>query len=126
VDGQDRIIFESGGITENGDVEKDAYFYRSIPIDRHGDQVWRHDLFNMVGDSFKRVIAPAASDLTVYTFHIPDRTKGPVTVTADLNYRKLNNRYTKWALKDESVRLPTTTMASSELILPIRFQPEIK
>jgi hypothetical protein len=126
VDGQDRIIFESGGITNNGDVEKDAYFYRSTPIDRHGNQVWRHDLFNMVGDSFKRVIPPAASDVTAFTFHIPDWAKSPVTVTADLNYRKLNNRYAKWALKDENVRLPITIMASDSLTMPLRIQPEIK
>ncbi len=125
VDGQDRIIFESGGITNTGDVEKDAYFYRSIPIDRHGDQVWRHDLFNMVGDSFKRIISPASSDITAFTFTIPDWAKSPVTVTADLNYRKLNNKYAKWALKDKNARLPITIMASDSLAMPLRIQPEL-
>lgn len=124
-DGQGRRVYESGNLDQNKDVEEGAYFYRSIPIDRIGNAVWRHDLFNMVGDSFKRVIPPGGTDVSVFSFKVPDDTKGPLTVIATLKYRKLNNRYAKWALKDEKVELPIVEMASTSLLLPIKTKPEV-
>lgn len=125
VDGQGVKIYESGYLKPDGDVEEGAYFYRSIPIDRNGYAVWKHDLFNMVGDSFKRVILPGATDVAVFSFTVPDYAKGPLTVTAGLKYRKLNNRYAKWALKDEKVELPIVEMATNSLQLPVKIKPEV-
>ncbi len=124
-DGQGRRIYESGYLDQNNDVDEEAYFYRSIPIDRAGNAVWRHDLFNMVGDSFKRIIPPGGSDVSTFSFKVPDDAKGPLTVTAALKYRKLNNRYAKWALKDDQVELPIVEMAATSLLLPIKIKPEV-
>jgi hypothetical protein len=124
-DGQGRKIYESGYLDQDNNVEEGAYFYKSIPIDRTGNAVWRHDLFNMVGDSFKRVILPGGTDVTSYSFKVPDDVKGPLTVIASLKYRKLNNRYARWALKDDKVELPIVEMASSSLLLPIKIKPEV-
>jgi hypothetical protein len=124
-DSQGRKIYESGYLDKDNNVEASAYFYRSIPIDRIGNAVWRHDLFNMVGDSFKRIIPPGATDVTSYSFKVPDDVKGPLVVTASLKYRKLNNRYARWALKDEQVELPIVEMATTSLLLPIKIKPEV-
>ncbi|WP_347986713.1 multiheme c-type cytochrome [Methylomonas sp. AM2-LC] len=124
-DGQGRKIYESGALDRENNVDANAYFYKSVPISRTGEAVWRHDLFNMVGDSFKRVIPPGASDVTSYSFKVADDVKGPLIVTASLKYRKLNNRYAKWALKDDNVQLPIVEMASTSLVLPIKIKPEL-
>jgi len=124
-DGQGRTVYESGQLDAGNNVEPTAYFYRSIPIDRIGNAVWRHDLFNMVGDSFKRIIPPGGTDVTSYAFNVPDDIKGPLTISAGVNYRKLNNRYARWALKDEQVELPIVEMASTSLVLPVRIKPEV-
>ncbi|MEY3288354.1 MAG: hypothetical protein RLZZ419_596 [Pseudomonadota bacterium] len=124
-DGQGRKIYESGYLDQDNNVEESAYFYKSIPIDRTGNAVWRHDLFNMVGDSFKRIIPPGGTDVTSYSFKVPDDVKGPLIVSASLNYRKFNNRYAKWALKDDKVQLPIVEMAVSSILLPIKIKPEV-
>ncbi|WP_445370986.1 cytochrome c family protein [Methylomonas sp. HW2-6] len=124
-DGQGRTVYESGQLDAGNNVEPNAYFYRSIPIDRQGNAVWRHDLFNMVGDSFKRTIPPGGSDVTSYTFTISDDTKGPLTVTAGINYRKLNNRYARWAFKDDRLELPIVEMAATSLTLPVKIRPQV-
>jgi hypothetical protein len=124
-DAQNRTIHESGFLDADDDVDANAYFYRSIPIDRHGEAVWKHDLFNMVGDSFKRIIPPGETDVATFSFRIPDWAKGPVTVVADLNYRKFNNRYARWALEDPDPKLPVVTMSTGALRLPLRTQPEV-
>ena len=124
-DGQGKKIYESGFLDADNNVEQQAYFYKSVPIDRVGQEVWRHDLFNMVGDSFKRVIAPGGSDVTTYHFSVPDDAKGPLVISASVNYRKLNNRYARWALKNNAIQLPIVEMAAQALVLPIKIKPEI-
>lgn len=124
-DGQGRKIYESGYLDQDNNVEQEAYFYKSIPIDRNGNAVWRHDLFNMVGDSFKRMIPSGGTDVTSFSFKVPDDAKGPLIVTAGLKYRKFNNRYARWALKDNKVELPVVEMATSSMLLPIKIKPEV-
>lgn len=124
-DSQGQNVYESGFVDPKGDVDSKAYFYKSTPIDRNGNVVWRHDLFNMIGDSFKRIILPGGTDVTTFSFTVPDWVKGPLTVSADLNYRKLNNQYAKWALKDGNIRLPIVTMSTGSIKLPIRIKPDV-
>lgn len=124
-EGQGKTVFESGYINESNDVDPNAHFYRSIPIDRQGVAVWKHDLFNMVGDSFKRVVPAGGTDIMSYTFDVPDDAKGALTVTASIKHRKFNNQYARWALKDDRAEIPVTEMASSSLVLPVKNQPEV-
>lgn len=142
VDAQDRLVYESGGIVKsnsnndpldplyeqklnNNDVDPKAHFYRSLMIDRSGKHVWRHDLFNMIGDSYKKVIPAGGSDIVHYRFKIPTWAKGALTATAVVRYRKLNNRYARWALKDINLVLPIVDMARDSINLPVRQKPEI-
>jgi putative effector of murein hydrolase LrgA (UPF0299 family) len=124
-DGQSRTIFESGNLEENGEVAPSAYHYRSIPIDRLGNPVWKHDLFNMVGDSFKRVIPAGKSDIVPYQAKIPGWAKSPLTISAVVRYRKLNPQYARWALDDRNVDLPIVDMAGESLTVPIHIKPEV-
>ena len=123
VDGSGEVVFASGAITGDGHaplaVDPKAYFYRSRPVDRRGDLVWRHDLFNRVGEAEKRVIPAGKSDLLHYRFKVPDWAKSPLTVTATLNYRKLNDRYARWALGNAYQPIPVVDMARDSLIIPL-------
>jgi hypothetical protein len=124
-DAQGLKVYESGYLDSDNNVDQGAHFYRSIPIDRAGNAVWRHDLFNMVGDSFKRVIPPGGSDLAHYSFNVPDDAKGALHITVCVRYRKFNNRYARWALNNENIELPIVDMASASLSLPIKIKSEV-
>lgn len=121
-DAQGEFVYQSGKINTKNNVDPDAYFYRSIPVDRGGNHVWKHDLFNMVGASFKRFIKAGESDIVNYQFSIPAWVKSPLTVSATIRYRKLNNRYAKWALKDKYFKLPIIDMAWDSLQIPIKIR----
>lgn len=123
-DGQNRVIFESGALGADESVDPAAYFYRSLPVDKEGKLVWRHDLFRVVGDSFKNVIKPGGADVVTYNFAVPSWAKSPLNVGAILKYRKLNIRYARWALKDEKLALPVVDMASDAITIPIRERIE--
>jgi hypothetical protein len=123
-DGQNRALYESGAIDGNGEVDPSAYFYRALAVDKEGKHVWRHDLFRMVGDSFKNVIKPGSADVVTYSFSVPSWAKNPLNVSAVVKYRKLNNQYARWALKDEQIRLPVVDVASDTISIPLRERIE--
>ena len=125
MDTEGHQVFASGLIDINGFVDSDAYFYRTLPVDKHGKLVWKHDLFNMAGESFRRVIKAGESDIVSYDFIIPAWAKSPLTITSTLKYRKLNKRYSKWALKDKDFDLPIIDVAWDSLIVPVKIRKEV-
>jgi uncharacterized membrane protein len=118
-------VYASGLVDSEGYVDKQAYFYKSVPVDRNGKEVWRHDLFNMVGESFRRVIRSGESDVVNFSFPIPPHAKSPLIITATLKYRKLNNRYAKWALGDKYFKIPAVDMAWDSITVPIKIQKRV-
>jgi len=124
-DAQNKLVYENGMLTADGNVDKDAYFYRTIAVDRHGKEVWKHDLFNMTGDSYTNFIPAGESDVVEYNFIIPSWAKAPLQATAVVRYRKFNNRYARWALEDETISLPVTDMARHSRTIPLRMKHEV-
>lgn len=126
LDAEGRVAYASGEIDGEDRVDPEAYFYRSLPIDRRGTLVWRHDLFNMVGESFKRVVKAGQSDLVEYGFEVPAWAKSPLTVSVRLRYRKLNERYAKWALGKLYQPVMAVDMARDALRVPVRVRREVE
>ncbi len=126
MDAEGRQVYNSGLIDNSNFVDPDAHFYRSLPVDKNGDLVWKHDLFNMVGESFRRVIKAGESDIVSYSFVIPSWIKSPLTVTGTLKYRKLNERYARWALKEQYIEIPVVDLAWDSLDIPIKIRKEVE
>ncbi|MBZ2163491.1 multiheme c-type cytochrome [Alteromonas stellipolaris] len=126
LDATGKVIYQSGFLEDDLSVETNAYFYRSLPIDRFGKLVWKHDLFNRVGETYKNFIPAGGSDIVEYTFDVPSWAKGPITLNAVLKYRKLNQRYAKWALGEDYQDLPITDMARATILVPLREQPPVR
>ena len=125
VDAEQNLVFESGGLTPGNDVDPNAQFYRTIAIDRSGKHVWRHDLFNMVGDSYKKMIPAGESDVVTYELNVPAWAKSPLSASATVRYRKLNNKYARWVLKRPDAILPIVDVARSVLNIPVREKPKV-
>ncbi len=119
-DAENKTIFESGALDVDGQVDKNAYFYRSVPIDREGEIVWKHDLFNMTGESYRRTIKAGDSDVLTYEFTVPFWAKSPISATAIVKYRKFNITYARWALSNDKIELPIVDMARNSILIPLR------
>lgn len=126
LDAEGREVFANGRLQEDGHLSPDAYFYGSIPVDRHGARVWKHDLFQMVGESYRRTVPAGQSDVVEYRFEVPSWAKSPLTVTATLKYRKLNQRYALWALKEQYTEIPAIEMAWDSLSIPLKIRREVE
>ena len=125
-DANNKILYETGKIDENGFLDENSHVYKTTPVDRNGKEVWKHNLFEMVGDTYKKLIPPNKSDVVKFTFDIPYWAQGPITVTTALKFRKFNQRYAKWALDMENPKIPVIEMSRDSLSIPIRKKPLIE
>lgn len=119
VDAAGELIFESGSIDTYKQVDPQSHFYRSVPINAKGEHVWKHDLFNMVGEVYRNVIPSGEADIASYQWSVPAWARSPLTVVASLKYKKLNERYARWALKEQYVDIPVVEVAYDTLSIPL-------
>jgi hypothetical protein len=125
-DGQGALVYQSGELSDDLSLAPGTHVYKSVPVDRGGREVWMHDLFNMVGESFRRVIPAGESDLVVRSFTVPAWARSPLTVSATLKYRKLNERYARFALGAEYQPVPVVDVAWDSLAIPLRIRVEVE
>jgi hypothetical protein len=92
-DAQGQVVYSNGKISAQSTVDDNAYIYRLRTIDKSGQLVRRHDLFNIVSGSSKRLIPTRKSDTTTFKIYVEPWAKSPLTIVATLKYRKLNNQY---------------------------------
>lgn len=125
MDAEGDVVFSSGNSALGEPLPAGTHVYKSIPVDRQGREVWRHDLFNMVGETFRRVIPAGQADLANFSFTVPGWAKTPLSVSATLKYRKLNERYAEFALGDQYIPIPIIDIAWDSLEIPVRTRIEV-
>jgi hypothetical protein len=124
VDAQGDIVLTSGDIDDQDVLDPNSYIYRALPVDRQGQVVWKHDLFNMVGKASVNIIKSGESDVVEYEFDIPYHIKSPLYVSAQIRYRKFNTKYARWALEDEYQPIPIVDLDRTYLEIPVRNKLE--
>lgn len=113
-DARGREVFRSGALDAGGAVDQKAFFLRALGVDEKGAPVFRHDLWRMVGQKSKRAIFAGYSDAAPYTARLPKDCAGPLTVTAVLRYRKVNQKFADIILGKGHPPLPITDLSRSE------------
>ena len=98
-DADGRLVFWSGQVKDDGKgpVEEGAHFYRSYQIDKQGNPINKRNAFQTRSTLYVRLIPPGAADVAHYRVRIPKDARGPITLTARLNYRKFAHYYTQFA-----------------------------
>lgn len=125
VDAQNNIIFWSGQVDEEGHVKREkTRFLISLGVDRRGRLMDKHNIWHMIGSTYKKMINPGFTDLSSHKFVIPYWVKGDITIMARLRYRRFNKWYTDWVFEGKDVRLPIIDMARATVSIPVRTKPE--
>ena len=98
-DAEGRTIFWSGNTTEpgKGPVDPGAHFYQSLQLDADGNIINKRNAFQTRGLFYVKLIPPGAADVVHYLVAIPKDARGPITLTAKLNYRKFTHFFTQYA-----------------------------
>ncbi|RMH01301.1 MAG: hypothetical protein D6702_11825 [Planctomycetota bacterium] len=139
VDDQGRVVFHSGTVDEQHFVETGSFMLKAEPVDRYGNLIDRHNLWEMVGVRFKRSMFPGAEELAEYDIacpgvgqpqpppadqelavELPPAARGELTVRARLNYRKFDQYLLNFAFPDSGLTSPITVLASDEATIRVR------
>ncbi|HWM90916.1 MAG TPA: tetratricopeptide repeat protein [Thermoanaerobaculia bacterium] len=101
-DADGRIVYWSGEVEENpdgtkGPVEPGAHFYRAYQLDGESNPIDKRNAWQARSVLYVRAIPPGAADVVHYRIKIPEDARGPLTLTAKLNYRKFAHSYTQFA-----------------------------
>jgi hypothetical protein len=94
------VLHHSGGLDSAARLTDPLISYKSDPYDRHGERLWRHELWHLVGTRDKRSLFPGQSD--VVAVELEPSSIGEVTVNAVLWYRKFHPRILELLLGPES------------------------
>jgi tetratricopeptide (TPR) repeat protein len=91
-DDQDRVVFWSGKIEDDGKgpVEKGAHFYRSLQLDGHGHPINKRNAWSSRAVVYVRLIPPGAADTVHYRLHVPREARNKIKLKARLCYRKFS------------------------------------
>ncbi len=141
VDENGNVVYESGKPDANGVMSKDAMVFKAEGIDRYGNEIDRHNLWEMVGARFKRTMFPGMSDSETYSFTCPGldapavpevgaRSEdvsfdapalgGELRVTAALKYQKADAAFLDRLFGVEAnVRTPATELSSDTLVIRV-------
>ncbi|MGH9632559.1 MAG: tetratricopeptide repeat protein, partial [Bryobacteraceae bacterium] len=98
-----KTIFWSGSVEDDrkGPVEPGAHFYRAYLLDAEGNHINKRNAWSARSVLYVRLIPPGAADVAHYRVKIPAGAKGPITLTAKLNYRKFSHYYTQFSYAGE-------------------------
>jgi hypothetical protein len=136
VDSHGEVVYQTGAMDEDGTVTSSPVIYKSDGFDRQGELIDRHNLWDMVGASYKRSLYPGVTDAVQLSFRCPSMSRpritdqdtsgersrefdlpagtdtSELTVTAKLNYRKANPEFLDRVYGiDEVIRSPVTVMS---------------
>ncbi|MFQ5413125.1 MAG: multiheme c-type cytochrome [Phycisphaerae bacterium] len=132
-DDHDRVVYASGKPEPDGRMDEDALVFKAEGIDRYGNDIDKHNLWEMVGARFKRALFPGMSDTETYSFSCPGlatpavqdtdtdtqqlafaapEETGTLRVRAVLNYQKADAAFLDRLFGAEAgIRTPITAIA---------------
>jgi hypothetical protein len=153
VDQSGNVVYHSGALDENGDMQAPELVYKVDGFDRKGELIDRHNLWDLVGASYKRSLYPGASDAVEVGFQCPSMARrrlvdssaaagerardititspkgdsgGELTVTAVLWYRKANPEFLDRVYGvDKAVRSPLTEMSRASSTIRVKENAEL-
>ena len=117
----DEVIGQSGNMDGEGVVDPWAHFVNSFVIDRDGNRIERRNAHDIFTSLYNNQIPPGAADVVHYRFRVPEGCDEPITISAELKYRKFDTTLMRFVHKDAAWinDLPITVLATDEVTLPL-------
>lgn len=142
-DAKGQVLLRSGQLDEQRFIETGTFMFKAEPVDRHGNLIDRHNLWEMVGVRFKRALFPGQTEQARYEFlcsglagdapaapaddasasvdvRLPASVTGPLTVHARLRYRKVDQYLAHFVYGRESgVSSPITDVSEATATIEV-------
>ncbi len=117
------VIYDSGFLKPDGMLEPGAHSFTNRPVDVIGDFVDNHRVWAIHSVAYDNTIQSGRSALVRYQFHIPKDVRGPLTITAKVNYRHFRQSYLNNIFGPDHPAYPVVELASRTRTLNIGDNP---
>jgi len=104
-------IYHSGFLKPDGMLDTRAHSFTNRPVNVDGEFVDNHKVWTIHSMAYDNSIQSGRSALVRYEFQVPANAKGPLSVTARVNYRHLRQSYLNNVLGPEHPAYPVVEMA---------------
>ena len=118
-DSTGKQIYHSGFLKPDGTLDHGAHSFTNRPVDLVGDFVDNHRVWTIHSMAYDNTIQAGRSALIRYQFRIPAAAKGPLKVTARVNYRHLRQSYLNNVLGPDHPAYPLVEISAKTRMLNI-------
>lgn len=140
-----RMLLSSGSVDQEHFIEPGSFMFKAEPVDRYGNLIDRHNLWEMVGVRYRRALFPGFSDVAQYTLTCPATlaeasaqklpgapvkrdftvntrgTGGRLQVKASLDYRKIDQYLLNFVFGESNkLTAPIVKMTTQEKTIWIK------
>jgi Tfp pilus assembly protein PilF len=122
-DASSALIDDSGFLKPDGTLDARAHSFTNRPVDVTGNFADDHKVWTIHSVAYDNTIQAGRSTLVRYQFQIPEGVKGPLTMTARVNYRHLRQTYLNDVLGKDHPAYPVVEIASQTRTLNIGDNP---
>jgi hypothetical protein len=125
-----RILDQPGKLHQSGNArDQGTLVLEGMPVDERGELLRRHQLWRSAGGKGKRVVFPAYSDAHRYRLVVPEKAIGPLTLEADLQYRRYRQEFLDLVVpaleRDSGVLQPVVSQASARVTIAVGGRPAV-
>ncbi|MGI4755614.1 MAG: tetratricopeptide repeat protein, partial [Janthinobacterium lividum] len=113
------VVTHSGFVKPDGSLDEQAHSFTNRLVNGQGTLNDRHQVWNNRVVAYNNTIQSGRSQIVRYRFRVPDNAKGPLTVSAAVQYRRFNQHFIDWAMGKQHYDMPVITMAARSRILNV-------
>ena len=118
-------IYHSGFLQPDGSLDPRAHSFTNRPVTDEGEFVDNHKVWTIHSVAYDNSVQAGRSVLVRYQFRLPGDIRGPVTVTAKVNYRHLRQSYLNNIFGKDHPAYPVVEIASRTRVMNVgENQPE--
>jgi tetratricopeptide (TPR) repeat protein len=127
-DSAGKDIYHSGFLKPDGSLDTRAHSFTNRPVNLQGEFVDNHKVWTIHSVAYDNSVQAGRSVLVRYEFRIPVDIKGPIKVTARVNYRHFRQSYLNNVFGPDHPAYPVVEIASRTRTLNVGkndpIQPE--
>jgi Tfp pilus assembly protein PilF len=125
-DGAGKDLYHSGFLKPDGSLDPRAHSFTNRPVNTEGHFVDNHKVWTIHSVAYDNSVQAGRSVLVRYQFRIPADIKGPIKITARVNYRHFRQSYLDNVFGPDHPAYPVVEIASRTRILNIGNNDPVK
>jgi Flp pilus assembly protein TadD len=125
-DAEGKDVYHSGFLKPDGMLDTRAHSFTNRPVNMSGEFVDNHKVWTIHSMAYDNSIPSGRSALVRYEFQIPADVKGPLSITARVNYRHLRQSYLNNVFGADHPLYPVVEIASKTRTLTMGTNEPVK